>query len=108
ADRIFRLAFGTFLRLEDPMRFGGDSGHVRGRYRADPASAFVAERDGEVVGSNLATRWGTVGFFGPLSVRPDLWGEKIAQRLLEPVMQRFAVWKTTHDALFTFADSAKH
>jgi predicted N-acetyltransferase YhbS len=108
ADRIFRLAFGTFLRLPDPMRFGGDSDHVRGRYRADPASAFVAERDGEVVGSNLATRWGMGGFFGPLSVRPDLWGEKIAQRLLEPVMQRFADWKTTHDALFTFADSAKH
>jgi predicted N-acetyltransferase YhbS len=108
ADRIFRLAFGTFLRLPDPMQFGGDSDHVRGRFHADPASAFVAERDGEVVGSNLATRWGTGAFFGPLSVRPDLWGEKIAQRLLEPVMQRFADWETTHDALFTFADSAKH
>jgi len=108
ADRIFRLAFGTFLRLPDPMRFGGDGDHVRGRFRADPTSAFVAERDGEVVGSNLATRWGSAGFFGPLSVRPDLWGGRVAQRLLDPIIQCFADWKTTHAALFTFADSAKH
>jgi predicted N-acetyltransferase YhbS len=108
ADRIFRLAFGTFLRLPDPMQFGGDSDHVRGRFRADPTSAFVAERDGEVVGSNLMVRWGSAGFFGPLSVRPDLWGEKIAQRLMESTMQRFADWGTTHIAFFTFAESAKH
>jgi len=108
ADRIFRLAFGTFLRLPDPMRFAGDSDHVRERFRASPASAFVAERDGEVVGSNLATRWGTAGFFGPLSVRPDLWGEGVARRLMEPIVQCFADWGTTHAALFTFADSAKH
>jgi predicted N-acetyltransferase YhbS len=108
ADRIFRLAFGTFLRLPDPMQFGGDSDHVRGRFRADPSSAFVAERDGEVVGSNLMVRWGSAGFFGPLSVRPDLWGEKIAQRLMESTMQRFADWGTTHIAFFTFAESAKH
>jgi predicted N-acetyltransferase YhbS len=108
ADRIFRLAFGTFLHLPDPMQFGGDSDHVRGRFHADPASAFVAERDGEVVGSNLATRWGSAGFFGPLSVRPDLWGAKIAQSLMGPIMQRFADWGTTHVAFFTFAESAKH
>jgi predicted N-acetyltransferase YhbS len=108
ADRIFRLAFGTFLRLPDPMQFAGDSDHVRERFRASPASAFVAERDGEVVGSNLATRWGTAAFFGPLSVRPDLWGEGVARRLMEPIVQCFADWGTTHAALFTFADSAKH
>jgi predicted N-acetyltransferase YhbS len=90
------------------MQFGGDSDHVRGRFHADPASAFVAERDGEVVGSNLATRWGSAGFFGPLSVLPDLWGAKIAQSLMEAIMQRFADWGTTHAALFTFAESAKH
>ena len=108
ADRIFRLAFGTFLRLPDPMQFGGDSDHVRGRFHADPTAAFVAERDGEVVGSNLMVRWGNAGFFGPLSVRPDLWGEKIAQRLMESTMQRFTDWGTTHIAFFTFAESPKH
>src|SRR5262249_24669032 len=62
----------------------------------------------EIVGSNFAVRWGSAGFFGPLSVRPDLWGEKIAQRLMEATMQRFADWRTTHVAFFTFAESAKH
>jgi predicted N-acetyltransferase YhbS len=108
ADRIFRLAFGTFLGLPDPSTFAGGSDHVRGRWRADPTAAFVAELDGAVVGSNLATRWGSVGFFGPLSVRPDLWERGIARKLLEPVMERFAAWGTTHAGLFTFAQSAKH
>jgi predicted N-acetyltransferase YhbS len=108
ADRIFRLAFGTFLGLPDPLAFAGDSDHVRGRWRAEPSAAFVAELDGDVVGSNLATRWGSVGFFGPLSVRPDLWDRGIARKLLEPVMECFAAWGTTHAGLFTFAQSAKH
>ena len=92
ADHVFRLAFGTFLGLPDPQAFAGDSDHVRSRWRAEPSAAFVAELDGSVVGSNLATRWGSVGFFGPLSVRPDLWDRGIARRLLEPVMECFAAW----------------
>ena len=108
ADRIFRLAFGTFTRLPDPLQFGGDSDHVRGRFRTEPTGAFVAERDGEVVASNLMVRWGSAGFFGPLSVRPDLWGDKIAQRLMDVTMQRFADWGTAHIAFFTFAESPKH
>lgn len=108
ADRVFRLAFGTFLGLPDPLAFAGDSDHVRGRWRAEPSAAFVAELDGAVVGSNLATRWGSVGFFGPLSVRPDLWDRGIASSLLEPVMACFAAWGTTHAGLFTFSQSARH
>jgi predicted N-acetyltransferase YhbS len=108
ADRIFRLAFGTFLGLPDPLTFAGDSDWIGGRWRADPSAAFVAERHGVIVGSNLATRWGSVGTFGPLSVRPDLWDGGIARALLEPVMERFAAWGTTHAGLFTFAQSAKH
>lgn len=108
ADRIFRLAFGTFLGLPDPTRFAGDSDHVRTRWRSDPSAAFVAERDGAVVGSNLAVRWGRVAFFGPLSVRPDLWDRGIARRLLEPVLACFERWDVQHAGLFTFAQSAKH
>lgn len=108
ADRIFRLAFGTFLRLPDPSTFAGDGDWVRGRWRADPSAAFVAVRDGEVVGSNLAARWGSVGLFGPLSVHPDLWDHGVGRRLLDPVMERFTAWGTTDAGLFTFADSAKH
>ena len=34
ADRILRLAFGTFLGLPDPASFIGDADYVRGRWRA--------------------------------------------------------------------------
>jgi GNAT superfamily N-acetyltransferase len=108
ADRIYRLAFGTFLGLRDPSRFGGDSDYVRTRWRSEACTAVAAELDGELVGSNFATHWGSVGFFGPLTVRPDLWGRGIASRLLEPTMETFAGWQTTHHGLFTFAESPKH
>jgi len=61
-----------------------------------------------VVGSNLATNWGSVGFFGPLTVRPDLWDKGISRQLMEPVMQKFSQWKHTHLGLFTFSHSPKH
>ena len=108
ADRIFRLAFGTFLGLRDPLRFGGDADYVRTRWRSEACAAFAAELDGELVGSNFATHWGSVGFFGPLTVRPDLWNRGIARRLLEPTIETFEQWKTTHSGLFTFAQSPKH
>lgn len=108
ADRIFRTAFGTFLRLPDPMTFAGDTDFVRTRFRSAPDGAFAAERNGELVGSVFAMRWGTFGFFGPLSVRPDLWGQGVAQALLEPVISYFERAAVTHAGLFTFADSAMH
>lgn len=108
ADHIRRLAFGTFLGLPEPLRFGGDADYVRTRWLADPTAAFGAELGGELVGSNFATKWGSVGFFGPLTVRPDLWDRGIAKRLLEPVMELFARWGIRHAGLFTFAQSPKH
>lgn len=108
ADRIFRLAFGTFLGLPDPLMFMGDAGYVRTRWQADPASAFAAEVEGELVGSNFATNWGSVGFFGPASVRPGLWDKGVGVRLVEPVMERFTEWGIEHAGLFTWSHSPKH
>jgi hypothetical protein len=108
ADRIMRAAFGTFLRLPDPMAFFGDGDYVFTRFAAEPSGAFAAEVDGALAGSCFATRWGTVGFFGPLTVRPDLWDRKIAQALLAPTLACFDAWGTTHAGLFTFAHSPKH
>ncbi len=108
AERIFHLAFGTYLGLPDPMQFCPDRSYARPRYHADPESGLAAEVDGEVVGSNFATRWGSVGFFGPLTVRPDYWERGIAKRLLEPTMQLFEKWQTRHTGLFTFPHSPKH
>lgn len=108
ADEIFRLAFGTFLGLSDPMTFFESADYVRTRWRADPNSAFGATLDGELVGSNFAANWGSVGVFGPLSVRPDLWDRGIGRRLMEPVMDCFDTWGSRHMGLFTFAHSPKH
>jgi len=108
ADRVFRVAFGTFLRLPDPASFAGDSDYVRGRSSAWPETAFVAERDGEVVGSILSVRRGAFAFFGPLTIRPDLWDGGIARRLLEATVDVYDRWQLRHSGLFTFADSAKH
>jgi hypothetical protein len=37
AHRIFRLAFGTFNGLPNPLEFGGDIDKIRTRWLADPA-----------------------------------------------------------------------
>jgi predicted N-acetyltransferase YhbS len=108
ADRIFRLAFGTFIGLPDPLSFAGDADWTRTRFVADPAAAFAAEVDGRLAGSNFATTWGSVGFFGPLSVRPDLWNAGVAKHLLAPTVELLAARGCTLQGLFTFAQSAKH
>jgi GNAT superfamily N-acetyltransferase len=108
ADLVCRTAFGTFVGAPEPHRFFGDAEPLRNRWRADPEAAFAAERDGVLVGSNLLARWGSFGYFGPLSVRPDLWGAGVAKRLLEATMDLFTTWGTPHLGLFTFAHSAKH
>ena len=108
ADRICRVAFGTFLGLPEPEKFFGDADMVRTRWRADPDAGLAAELDGRLAGSNFAANWGSVGFFGPLTVAPEYWDRAIAQRLLDATMDLFAAWETRHVGLFTFAQSAKH
>lgn len=108
ADQTMRMAFGTFLGLPDPMMFMGDANFVKTRWQADPAAAFGAEVGGEFAGSNFASNWGSVGFFGPLTIRPDYWDQGVGKRLMEPVMECFAKWGTKHAGLFTFAHSPKH
>jgi GNAT superfamily N-acetyltransferase len=108
ADAIMRLAFGTFIGLPDPMAFMGDAAYVRNRWRANPRAAFAAESAGELIGSNFATNWGSVGFFGPLTIRPDFWNRGVGKRLMEPIVELFDKWGTRHAGLFTFAQSQKH
>ncbi|MFC9242477.1 GNAT family N-acetyltransferase [Streptomyces sp. NPDC057136] len=108
ADEIFRVAFGTFLGAPEPKTFFGTADYVRTRWTADPQAAFVATVDGEVVASNFAVNWGSVGYFGPLTVRPDLWDQGIGRRLMKPVMDCFDTWENRHLGLFTFSHSPKH
>jgi GNAT superfamily N-acetyltransferase len=108
ADRICRLAFGTFLNLPDPMRFMGDSDRAFTRWKADSSAAFVAESEGKLIGSNFATNWGSFGFFGPLTIHPNFWDRGVAQQLLVPTMELFRRWGCRHLGLYTFAQSPKH
>ena len=108
ADTILRLSFGTFMGLDDPMSFLGDSDFVRSRYTTDPNSAFAIEIDGNLVGSNFVTDWGSVGFFGPLSIHPTYWNKGIAKHLIIPVLERLAKLEIQYAGLFTFAQSPKH
>ena len=87
ADRIMRLAFGTFLGLPDPLSFMGDAGYVKTRYIANPSAALVAKINGKLAGSNFAMNWGSIGIFGPLTIHPDLWNKGVAKRLLEKTME---------------------
>lgn len=108
AEHIFRLAFGTFLRLPDPLQFAGDADPIRTRWKTDPSCAFGAEAGGSLVGSIFLSRWGSVALFGPLTVHPDFWDEGIAQALLHEAMRVFARWRVTHVCLFTYPESPKH
>ena len=109
ARRILQVAFGTFLGAPDPEHFWSDLDYVYGRFGAEHTAAFAAEGDdGAVVGSNFATRWGSVGFFGPLTTRPDLWDSGIGQRLVAAACDQFEAWRVRHAGLFSFAQSAKH
>jgi len=108
AQRIVCLAFGTFLGAPDPSTFWADRDYVYGRFGPEHVASYAADLDGELIGSNFATRWGSVGFFGPLTVRPDRQGQGIAKQLVEAVSGRLDDWGVRHAGLFTFPQSALH
>jgi GNAT superfamily N-acetyltransferase len=108
ADRIVRLAFGTFLGLPQPLDFMGDRTFMAPRWRSTHVKVLAAREGGRLIGSNVATRWGSFGFFGPLTVLPEYWNRGVAQRLLEATMTTFDRWGLRHTGLFTFPQSAKH
>jgi GNAT superfamily N-acetyltransferase len=108
AARIVRLAFGTFLGLPDPMQFMGDRDFITPRWRARNTKALAAHIDGRLVGSNFITRWGSLGFFGPLTVLPEFWDRGVAKRLMESTVKVVDGWKLRRCGLFTVAHSTKH
>jgi len=108
ADRVVRLAFGTFRGLPDPKEAFGDADRVRTRFHAAPDHAWVAEADDNVVGAVFATRLGSFGYFGPLAVLPEYWDRGIGKQLLRPVMEALDGWAVRQAGLFTFASSPKH
>ena len=68
----------------------------------------MAEVEGAVIGSNIATNWGSFGFFGPLTIQPAFWNQGVAQSLLASTMDLFDTWGVREAGLFTFAQSGRH
>ncbi len=108
AERIVRLAFGTFLGVPNPLEFMGDRNFMTPRWRAKNVKVIAAREGSRLIASNVVTRWGSFGFFGPLTVLPEYWDRGVAQRLLEATMKIFDKWGLRHTGLFTFANSTKH
>jgi GNAT superfamily N-acetyltransferase len=108
ADRIFRLAFGTFIGLPNPADFAGDRQMLLSRWRAPHARILAARLDGRLIGSNGITRWGSFGFFGPLTILPEYWDRGVAQLLLDATVKIFDKQGVKRTGLFTFAHSTKH
>jgi GNAT superfamily N-acetyltransferase len=108
ASRIVSLAFGTFLGIPNPLDFMGDRNFMTPRWGWPHVKVIAARQGGRLIGSNAITRWGSFGFFGPLTVLPEYWDRGVAQKLLEATMKTFDKWGVRHTGLYTFAQSAKH
>jgi GNAT superfamily N-acetyltransferase len=108
ADRIFRVAFGTFVGMPNPVEFAGDRDMLISRWHAPHVKVLAARENGRLIGSNLITRWGSFGFFGPLTILPEYWDRGVAQRLLEATVKIFDEDGLRRTGLFTFAHSTKH
>lgn len=108
AWRIANIAFGTFLKVPDPSKTFGDRDLFGPRMLSGCAEALGAYDDRRLIGSNVVTRWGSFGFFGPLTVLPEYWDQGIASLLLAETIRVFERWGVRHSGLSTFAASPKH
>ena len=108
ADRVMRLAFGTEFRLPDPLSFAGDVDLIRPRWRADRTACFVAQADGEIVGSAIVAFWGSLAVVGPVTVRPDRWNAGVARTLVPAVLDAADHAGAAVVALYTHPSSPRH
>ena len=86
----------------------GDRTFMKSRWRSSHVKVLAAREEGRLIGSNVITRWGSFGFFGPLTVLPEYWNRGVAKRLLESTMKIFDDWGLRRTGLYTFAHSVKH
>jgi predicted N-acetyltransferase YhbS len=108
AEELVRLAFGTFLNVPDPLENSSQRRMIAHRFHQDPRNVLAAILDGELVGTNVLTRWGSFAFFGPLAVKPELWDSNIGTQLVKEALAQFVSYRVSNLGLFTFSDSPKH
>ena len=83
---------------------------LMGSYRLtlDAAGCHVAVAGREIVGANFSVVRGTLGWFGPLAVRPDAQGGGIAQRLVAECLRSAEGRGVRLMGLETLANSPQH
>jgi predicted N-acetyltransferase YhbS len=108
---ITNAAFGELFASRSGHKPDGPLfAEVMGRYRLelDPAGCHVAVTGREIVGANFSILRGTVGWFGPLAVRPDHQGHGIAQRLVAECIRSAELRGARLVGLETLANSPQH
>lgn len=81
---------------------------ARYRLALDPQGCHVAIAGGEVAGVNFSVLRGTLGWFGPLAVRPELQGVGIAQALVSECIRSAQGRGMRLMGLETLANSPQH
>ena len=108
AGRIMRLAFGTFIGLANPLDFMSGREFFWPRWRSPHIKILAARDGGRLIGTIMATRWGSFGLLGPLAVSPDYWNRGLAQRLFAAAVRVLDRWGVRQSGLFTFSNSPMH
>ncbi len=108
---ITNAAFGELIeRTTGQKPEGPRFSPILGRYRLslDPSGCHVAVSADELVGANFSILRGTLGWFGPLAVRPDAQGQGIAQRLVTECLRSADQRGARLMGLETMANSPQH
>lgn len=106
ATALFREAFRTLLNVTD--RALGDGDFVNPRFRLNPEGSMVAESQGQLLGTNFVSRWGSVAVLGPVVVRPRGWTGGAGKLLHEAAVKQADAWGCTLMGGFTFAHTPNH
>lgn len=107
ADRIFRLAFATFIGIK-PEEFSPGRDYLSTRFHTDPSAALAVDVDGTLAGTNVLSNFAAFASFGPLTTLPEHWNKGLAQQLLARTVEMFSEWGAQDAGLFTFVQSQKH
>jgi predicted N-acetyltransferase YhbS len=109
---VMEQTFGDFLERQlgtRPRQAFGGAQYVHHRWLMEPWGCFVAEEDGaKIVGTALATAWGSVGLLGPVAVLTNYQNLSVGRELIRAVDAFFDEHRTTVQGVVTYPTSAKH
>lgn len=108
ATRIWQLAFAKQFGAPDPENYRLDVRTIETRFATCPELCFVAERQGQLLGSIIGMDWGGMTVLGPLTIDPACWGQGIARRLTAWFLEAADARGARLVALYTFPQSATH